>query len=76
MSTLPPVDKERALENVNIVVTFLSGLQTFLVRKSTSLQKKVISVRMNKDSAVPVKDFPVKESQYCKWRLLFSLSSA
>uniref|UniRef100_G3PJM3 Ras and Rab interactor 2 n=1 Tax=Gasterosteus aculeatus TaxID=69293 RepID=G3PJM3_GASAC len=37
---------------------------TFLVRKSTSLQKKVISVRMNKDSAVPVKDFPVKESQY------------
>uniref|UniRef100_A0A667XHM3 Ras and Rab interactor 2 n=1 Tax=Myripristis murdjan TaxID=586833 RepID=A0A667XHM3_9TELE len=37
---------------------------TFLVRKSTSLQKKVISLRMDKDSAVPVKDFPVKESQY------------
>ncbi|KAL6101389.1 rin2 [Pungitius sinensis] len=37
---------------------------TFVVRKSTSLQRKVISVRMNKDSAVPVKDFPVKESQY------------
>nr|XP_033469402.1 ras and Rab interactor 2-like [Epinephelus lanceolatus] len=37
---------------------------TFVVRKSTSLQRKVISLRMNKDSAVPVKDFPVKESQY------------
>ncbi|KAM8859812.1 ras and Rab interactor 2 isoform 2-T4 [Spinachia spinachia] len=37
---------------------------TFVVRKSTSLRRKVISVRMNKDSAVPVKDFPVKESQY------------
>ncbi|XP_070834126.1 ras and Rab interactor 2-like [Chaetodon trifascialis] len=37
---------------------------TFIVRKSTSLQRKVISLRMDKDSAVPVKDFPVKESQY------------
>ncbi|KAM8737959.1 ras and Rab interactor 2 isoform 1-T1 [Acanthopagrus schlegelii] len=37
---------------------------SFIVRKSTSLQKKVISLRMDKDSAVPVKDFPVKESQY------------
>ncbi|XP_029305269.1 ras and Rab interactor 2-like [Cottoperca gobio] len=37
---------------------------TFVVRKSTSLQRKVISLRMNEDSAVPVKDFPVKESQY------------
>ncbi|XP_044070011.1 LOW QUALITY PROTEIN: ras and Rab interactor 2-like [Siniperca chuatsi] len=37
---------------------------TFMVRKSTSLQRKVISLRMDKDSAVPVKDFPVKESQY------------
>ncbi|XP_027129291.1 ras and Rab interactor 2 isoform X2 [Larimichthys crocea] len=37
---------------------------TFVVRKSSSLQKKVISLRMDKDSAVPVKDFPVKESQY------------
>ncbi|XP_054456551.1 ras and Rab interactor 2 [Anoplopoma fimbria] len=37
---------------------------TFVVRKSSSLQRKVISVRMNKDSVVPVKDFPVKESQY------------
>ncbi|XP_068455480.1 ras and Rab interactor 2 [Clinocottus analis] len=38
--------------------------RTFVVRKSSSLQRKVISVRMNQDSAVPVKDFPVKESQY------------
>lgn len=41
-------------------------LQTFLVRKSLSLQRKVISVRMNKDSEIPVTDFPVKESQYSK----------
>ncbi|XP_031733623.1 ras and Rab interactor 2-like isoform X3 [Anarrhichthys ocellatus] len=37
---------------------------TFVVRKSSSLLRKVISVRMNQDSLVPVKDFPVKESQY------------
>ncbi|KAK5853602.1 hypothetical protein PBY51_014743 [Eleginops maclovinus] len=37
---------------------------SFVVRKSTSLQRKVISLRMNKDSAVTVKYFPVKESQY------------
>ncbi|KAG7512365.1 ras and Rab interactor 2-like [Solea senegalensis] len=37
---------------------------TFVVRKSASLQRKVISLRMDKDSAVPVKNFPVKESQY------------
>ncbi|CAN9500123.1 unnamed protein product [Ophioblennius macclurei] len=37
---------------------------TFLVRKSSSLQRKVISLRMDKDSTVPVKDFPVRESQY------------
>nr|XP_046256967.1 ras and Rab interactor 2-like isoform X2 [Scatophagus argus]XP_046256968.1 ras and Rab interactor 2-like isoform X2 [Scatophagus argus] len=37
---------------------------TFVVRKSTSLQRKVISLRMDKDSALPVKDFLVKESQY------------
>uniref|UniRef100_A0A673AEC6 Ras and Rab interactor 2 n=1 Tax=Sphaeramia orbicularis TaxID=375764 RepID=A0A673AEC6_9TELE len=37
---------------------------TFVVRKSISLQRKVISLRMDKDSAVPIKDFPVKESQY------------
>lgn len=37
---------------------------TFVVRKSTSLQRKVISLRMDKDSVTPVKDFPVRESQY------------
>lgn len=37
---------------------------TFLVRKSTSQQRKVISLRMDKDRAVPVKDYLVKESQY------------
>ncbi|AWP14473.1 putative ras and Rab interactor 2-like [Scophthalmus maximus] len=37
---------------------------TFVVRKSASLQRKVLSLRMDKDSAVPVEDFPVKESQY------------
>ncbi|XP_071403270.1 ras and Rab interactor 2-like isoform X1 [Centroberyx affinis] len=37
---------------------------TFVVRKSTSLQRKVISLRMDKDSTTAVKDFPVKESQY------------
>ncbi|XP_077586365.1 ras and Rab interactor 2 [Stigmatopora nigra] len=37
---------------------------TFLVRKSSSLQKKVISLRMDKNFPVPVKDFTVKESQY------------
>ncbi|XP_061546977.1 ras and Rab interactor 2 isoform X1 [Phycodurus eques] len=37
---------------------------TFVVRKSSSLQKKVISLRMDKNSPVPVKDFVVKESQY------------
>lgn len=39
---------------------------TFVVRKSISLQRKVISLRMDKDCAVPIKDFPVKESQYSK----------
>ncbi|XP_062320489.1 ras and Rab interactor 2 [Osmerus eperlanus] len=37
---------------------------TFLVRKSTTLQRKVISLRMDPDSETPVRDFPVKESQY------------
>ncbi|XP_066535725.1 ras and Rab interactor 2 [Hoplias malabaricus] len=38
---------------------------TFLVRRSSRLQKKVISLRMDNDSApVTVRDFPVKESQY------------
>ncbi|KAL0964430.1 hypothetical protein UPYG_G00323730 [Umbra pygmaea] len=37
---------------------------TFLVRKSTRLQRKVISLRMNQDSETSVKDFPVNESRY------------
>ncbi|XP_051936983.1 ras and Rab interactor 2 isoform X2 [Hippocampus zosterae] len=37
---------------------------TFVVRKSSSRQKKVISLRMDKDSPVTVKDFVVMESQY------------
>ncbi|XP_046726658.1 ras and Rab interactor 2 [Silurus meridionalis] len=38
---------------------------TFLVRRSSKLQKKVISLRMGADSApVTVRDFPVTESQY------------
>lgn len=37
---------------------------TFVVRKSSKLQRKVISLRMDKDSAIPVRDFPVRESQY------------
>lgn len=38
---------------------------TFLVRRSSKLQKKVISLRMDSDSTpLTVRDFPVKESQY------------
>ncbi|XP_056147675.1 ras and Rab interactor 2 [Lampris incognitus] len=37
---------------------------SFVVRKSASLQRKVISLRVDGDSASRVKDFPVKESQY------------
>ncbi|KAM9808798.1 ras and Rab interactor 2-like isoform 1-T1 [Syngnathus typhle] len=37
---------------------------TFVVRKCSSLQKKVLSLRMDKHSPLPVKDFVVKESQY------------
>ncbi|TSK22711.1 Ras and Rab interactor 2 [Bagarius yarrelli] len=38
---------------------------TFLVRRCSKLQKKVISLRMNTDSSsVTVRDFPVTESQY------------
>ncbi|XP_010890623.2 ras and Rab interactor 2 isoform X2 [Esox lucius] len=44
---------------------------TFLVRKSTTLQRKVISLRMSLDSETPVKDFPVTESQY-----MFSLEGS
>ncbi|XP_041865587.1 ras and Rab interactor 2-like isoform X2 [Melanotaenia boesemani] len=36
----------------------------FIVRKSSSLQKKVICLRMDKESAAPIKEFPVKESKY------------
>ncbi|XP_015218678.2 ras and Rab interactor 2 isoform X2 [Lepisosteus oculatus] len=36
----------------------------FLVRKSTKLQKKVISLRLDSEFGPPIKDFPVKESQY------------
>ncbi|CDQ66699.1 unnamed protein product [Oncorhynchus mykiss] len=39
---------------------------TFLVRKSTTLRRKVISLRMHQDSETPVKDFPVKECQCSK----------
>ncbi|XP_071337690.1 ras and Rab interactor 2-like isoform X2 [Trachinotus anak] len=48
-------------------VTFLLQDQpagTFVVRRSASMQRKVISLRMDQDSAVPVEDFPVRESQY------------
>ncbi|KAG7260825.1 hypothetical protein CRUP_011792, partial [Coryphaenoides rupestris] len=38
--------------------------ETFVVRKSVSLQRKVISLRMDSDSATPIRDFPIKESQY------------
>ncbi|CAL8391338.1 unnamed protein product [Arctogadus glacialis] len=37
---------------------------TFVVRKSSSLQRKVISLRLDSDSAPPIKDFLIKESQY------------
>lgn len=37
---------------------------SFLVRRSSRLQRKVISLRMEKDSAEPIRDFAVKESQY------------
>ncbi|KAI4903223.1 hypothetical protein NFI96_021621 [Prochilodus magdalenae] len=37
---------------------------TFLVRRSSKLQKKVISLRMDDSTSVTMRDFPVKESQY------------
>ncbi|XP_017578131.1 ras and Rab interactor 2 isoform X1 [Pygocentrus nattereri] len=37
---------------------------TFLVRRSSKLQKKVISLRMDDSTPVTMRDFPVKESQY------------
>lgn len=39
-------------------------LQTFVVRRSATLQRKVISVRMERTSSQVVRDFPVRESQY------------
>ncbi|XP_036384179.1 ras and Rab interactor 2-like isoform X3 [Megalops cyprinoides] len=36
----------------------------FLVRKSSRLQKKVLSLRVDDVSEPPVSDFPIKESQY------------
>lgn len=39
----------------------------FLVRKSTMLQRKVLSVRLEEDpSGTPISHFPVRESQYSK----------
>uniref|UniRef100_A0A8C7XQW1 Ras and Rab interactor 2a n=1 Tax=Oryzias sinensis TaxID=183150 RepID=A0A8C7XQW1_9TELE len=36
---------------------------TFLVRRSSSLQRKVICLRASRDAAAPVREFPIKESQ-------------
>uniref|UniRef100_A0A3B3B661 Ras and Rab interactor 2a n=1 Tax=Oryzias melastigma TaxID=30732 RepID=A0A3B3B661_ORYME len=36
---------------------------TFLVRKSSSLQRKVICLHTGRDAAAPVREFPIKESQ-------------
>lgn len=41
-------------------------MQTFLVRKSTSMQKKVISVRMDHNTELLVQDFPVRENKYSR----------
>lgn len=45
-----------------------SYMQTFLVRKSTSMQRKVISVRMDLNTAIPVQDFPVRENRFSMYR--------
>lgn len=45
-------------------------LQTFVVRRSASLQKKVISVRMEQNSTPAVRDFPVRENQYGEFPVL------
>ncbi|XP_015252384.1 PREDICTED: ras and Rab interactor 2-like [Cyprinodon variegatus] len=37
---------------------------SFLVRRSSRLQRKVVSVRMDRDSTEPIKDFPIRENQY------------
>lgn len=39
-------------------------MQMFVVRKSSSMQRKVISVRMDQDAALPVQDFPVRENKF------------
>lgn len=39
-------------------------LQTFVVRRSATLQRKVIAVRMEQSSSQAVRDFPVRESKY------------
>lgn len=44
-------------------------LQTFVVRRSATLQRKVISVRMEHNSSQAVRDFPVRESQYGEFRV-------
>ena len=44
-----------------------SVAQVFLVRKSATLQKKVLSVRLKEDqSGTHISHFPVRESQYSK----------
>nr|XP_054365972.1 ras and Rab interactor 2-like isoform X3 [Mirounga angustirostris] len=41
----------------------------FLVRKSTKMQKKVLSLRLPCEFGVPLKEFAIKESTYSKWSL-------
>ncbi|KAJ8402711.1 hypothetical protein AAFF_G00363830 [Aldrovandia affinis] len=50
-------------EDANRILT-LQPPGTFLVRRSPRLQKKVISLRLHERTRTPVRDFPVKESQY------------
>lgn len=51
-------------------------LQAFLVRKSASLQKKVISVRMDQNWAEAIREFPVRENQYSEHQLISFLFTA
>ncbi|KAG9350537.1 hypothetical protein JZ751_026903 [Albula glossodonta] len=44
----------------------VTAIKMFLVRKSSKLQKKVLSLRVDDEAGCPVRDFPVKESQYSK----------
>jgi len=41
----------------------------FLVRKSTKMQKKVLSLRLPCEFGAPLKEFAIKESTYSKWSL-------